>query len=253
MPIVLTAQRAAFSLLLRRVRSVYSGSFAGPVFRMMKLMAADFVVYVVDDDPDLCRLCAHLLSTVGIAVETFPSAEEFLSRPPGAVQPGSVLLTDVRMPGISGLELVERLSVSGPDLAMIVYSGYADVPMAVRALKAGAVEFIEKPFNQQQLLETIGQAREHSKRLRSEKIKRSEVLGRLASLSPREREVFGLVVQGKANKIVAAELGLSEKTIEIHRANVMRKMQAESFAHLVRMAVAVEAHSNSDVLTVSGK
>jgi len=209
-------------------------------------MSTDFLVYVVDDDADLLSLCTHMLKPAGIAVETFSSAEEFLERPVESLQPGSVLLTDVRLPGISGLELIERLSVSGVSLAIIVFSGFADVPMAVRALKAGAAEFLEKPFNQEALLEKISLARASARLARDEHFKRGEVLGCLATLSPREREVFGLIVQGKANKMVAAELGLSEKTIEIHRGNSMRKMQADSFAHLVRMAVIVEASVQTD-------
>lgn len=201
-------------------------------------MKAEFSVYIVDDDLDMRRLCAHLLGSVGIPVELFENAEAFLQAELADRQ--GVLLTDVRMPGISGLELIETLARRNTSLTMLVYSGYADVPMAVRALKAGAVEFLQKPFNQQELLEKIRQARETSRQLREVRIRRGEVMGRMATLSPREREVFKLIVTGKPNKLVANDLTLSEKTVEIHRANVMRKMEADSFAQLVRMAVIVE-------------
>jgi FixJ family two-component response regulator len=202
-------------------------------------MKAEFSVYIVDDDLDMRRLCAHLLGSVGIPVELFENAEAFLQAELSDRQ--GVLLTDVRMPGISGLELIETLARRNTSLTMLVYSGYADVPMAVRALKAGAVEFLQKPFNQQELLEKIRQAREVSKQMREVRIRRGEVMGRMATLSPREREVFKLIVTGKPNKLVANDLTLSEKTVEIHRANVMRKMEADSFAQLVRMAVIAEA------------
>jgi two-component system response regulator FixJ len=201
-------------------------------------LSGDFSVYIVDDDLDMRRLCTHLLGSVGVTVEVFENAEKFLAA--NLVDREGVLLTDVRMPGISGLELIETLTRRGTTLTMIVYSGYADVPMAVRALKAGAVEFLQKPFNQQELLEKIRHARDISRQVRETRLRRGEVLSHLATLSPREREVFKLIVMGKPNKLVANDLTLSEKTVEIHRANVMRKMEADSFAHLVRMAVLVE-------------
>ncbi len=204
-------------------------------------MKAEFSVYIVDDDLDMRRLCAHLLGSVGIPVELFENAEAFLQADLADRQ--GVLLTDVRMPGISGLELIETLARRNTSLTMLVYSGYADVPMAVRALKAGAVEFLQKPFNQQELLEKIRQARETSKQTRELRVRRGEVMGSMATLSPREREVFKLIVTGKPNKLVANDLTLSEKTVEIHRANVMRKMEADSFAQLVRMAVIAETDS----------
>jgi two-component system, LuxR family, response regulator FixJ len=209
-------------------------------------LPGDFSVYIVDDDLDMRRLCAHLLGSVGVTVEVFENAEKFLAA--NLADREGVLLTDVRMPGISGLELIETLTRRGTTLTMIVYSGYADVPMAVRALKAGAVEFLQKPFNQQELLEKIRHAREISRQVRETRLRRSEVMSHLATLSPREREVFKLIVMGKPNKLVANDLTLSEKTVEIHRANVMRKMEADSFAHLVRMAVLFE---NEIVVTES--
>jgi len=211
-------------------------------------MKAEFSVYIVDDDLDMRRLCAHLLGSVGIPVELFENAEAFLQAELSDRQ--GVLLTDVRMPGISGLELIETLARRNTSLTMLVYSGYADVPMAVRALKAGAVEFLQKPFNQQELLEKIRQARETSKQMREVRVRRGEVMGRMAILSPREREVFKLIVTGKPNKLVANDLTLSEKTVEIHRANVMRKMEADSFAQLVRMAVIAEADSQATETSV---
>ena len=211
-------------------------------------MKAEFSVYIVDDDLDMRRLCAHLLGSVGIPVELFENAEAFLQAELSDRQ--GVLLTDVRMPGISGLELIETLARRNTSLTMLVYSGYADVPMAVRALKAGAVEFLQKPFNQQELLEKIRQARETSKHMREVRVRRGEVMGRMAILSPREREVFKLIVTGKPNKLVANDLTLSEKTVEIHRANVMRKMEADSFAQLVRMAVIAEADSQATETSV---
>lgn len=201
-------------------------------------MSSDFRVYLVEDDRDMSRLCSHLLGSVGIDVAVFETAESFLEAHPGDLE--GVLLTDVRMPGISGLELIETLNRRGSSLTMIVYSAFADVPMAVRALKSGAVEFLQKPFNQQELLEKIRQAREMNREVREHRLRRSEVVERIGTLSPREKEVFKLIVTGKPNKLVATELALSEKTVEIHRSNVMRKMAADTFAHLVRMAVVAE-------------
>jgi two-component system, LuxR family, response regulator FixJ len=195
-------------------------------------------VYIVDDDDDFRDSLSILCESVGLRVESFASAREFLE---GASpeRPGCLVL-DIRMPGMSGLELQRELGERGASWPILFMTGHGDVPMAVTALKAGAFDFLTKPFSHQDLLDRIHSAMRVAEEERSRDLRREELTERFASLTPREREVMEHVVQGLANKVVANRLGISQRTVEIHRAQVMEKMAAESLADLVRMAVTLE-------------
>lgn len=193
-------------------------------------------VFVVDDDDRVRRAVRRLLESVGLAVRTFASVAEFLEEyQPSA--PGCIVL-DVRMPGLSGLDLQAMLLERQISIPVIFVTGHGTIPMSVRAMKAGAVDFIEKPFDDQTLLEAIRTALERDERQRASESERADVLRRLALLTPREREVFERVIAGRLNKQIAAELGTSEQTVKIHRGRVMAKMGADSVAQLVTMAQA---------------
>ncbi|MDD4857018.1 MAG: response regulator transcription factor [Candidatus Krumholzibacteria bacterium] len=192
------------------------------------------VVFIVDDDPDVRSLITRLIQSVGLPVEAFASSQEFLSRAKPE-EPACIVL-DIRLPGLSGLDLQERLVQSGIDVPVIFITGFGSVPQSVRAMKAGAVDFIEKPFENQTLLDAVNRALEKSRLALRRRSEMREIDERTKSLTPREYEVFVRIVSGLANKQVADELSLSEKTVKIHRANVMRKMQARTFAELVHMA-----------------
>lgn len=192
-------------------------------------------VFVVDDNPGVRNALSMLMRSVDRRVETFSSATAFLASD-GPHRPGCLVL-DIRMPGMDGMELQERLNAIESDLPIIFITAHGDVPAAVTALKGGAVDFLQKPFKDQDLLDRIEQALSHNAQVRSEHAGRDAILGRVSSLTPREHEVMDVVVAGKANKVIAAELGLSERTVEIHRSRVMRKMQANSLAELVRMVL----------------
>ena len=190
-------------------------------------------VYVVDDDDRMRRALDTLLSTVGYKTAVFSRPSEFLAtfRPDS---PGCLVL-DIRMPDMSGLELQQHLNRIGSMLPVIFITGHGDVPMAVQAMKEGAFEFIQKPFRDQDLLDRINHALKQDVETRNAVARRAEVLHRLESLTPRERQVMDLVVDGAANKVIAIDLELSERTVEIHRAKVMEKMGARSVAHLVKL------------------
>jgi FixJ family two-component response regulator len=192
-------------------------------------------VFVVDDDPAMRESLCWLIESIGLAVRTFPSADAFLAGYDAAA-PGCVVL-DVRMPGMSGLELAARLADLRSTLPVLLITGHGDVPMAVRALKNGVFDFFEKPFNDQALLERIQQAIDHDAVARQSRRHVEQFEFRLTTLSRRERQVLDLVVVGRLNKQIALELDLSEKTVETHRANAMRKMGAASLVELVRMVV----------------
>lgn len=195
-------------------------------------------VFIVDDDVAVRNAMQLLLRSVGRAAETFASGDEFLDQYDSA-RPGCLVL-DIRMPGLGGMELQERLLAMGSSIPIIFITGHADVPMAVEAMQKGAFDFIEKPVRDQDLLERIADALNADRTQRSRRENLSEIEARLSRLTKREREVMELIVAGKPNKIIAWELGASQRTIEIHRARVMDKMQARSLAELVRMSLQLE-------------
>ena len=195
---------------------------------------ADAMIFVVDDDTSMRDALQRLLRSVGLQVTTFASAQEFLHHR-GADVPGCLVL-DVRLPGLSGLDLQHELAAAQMDLPIIFITGYGDIPMTVQAMKAGAVEFLTKPFRDQDLLDAIQQALERDRVARAQRMEMAELRGRFDALTPRERDVFGLVVTGLPNKQVAAALGTSAITIKRHRAQVMHKMRVTSLAELVRIA-----------------
>jgi len=198
-------------------------------------MPPEPIVFVVDDDRAMRESLRWLLESVGLTVRTYANAADFL-REYEPTQPGCLVL-DVRMPGMSGLDLQADLVRRGTGLPTIVVTGHAEVPMAVRAVKAGAVDFIEKPFSDQLLLDRVRQALEIDRLEREVRRRREEARRRLETLTAREREVLMLVAAGKANKEIAAELGLSQKTVEVHRSHVMSKMFVDSLAELIRVAI----------------
>jgi FixJ family two-component response regulator len=200
-------------------------------------------VFVVDDDEAVRGALALLLRSVGLKAMSFDSGNAFL----GALMPewtGCVVL-DIRMPGMSGLELHEKLVERGYSLPIIFITGHGDIAMAVRAMKSGAFDFIEKPFNDQDLLDRIHRALSIEADLRTRNQLRGEVQERFQQLTPREREIMSRIVDGQANKVIAIELGLSERTVELHRAHVMEKMRASSVAELVRLALLADAEAGA--------
>ena len=198
-------------------------------------MSRELTVFVVDDDQAMRNSLKWLIESVGMQVETFDSAQAFLD----AYYParGGCLLVDVRMPGMSGLELQAYLTRREIGIPVIIITGHGDVSMAVKAMKVGAVDFIEKPFDDEELLNSIRNALQHDQKQRALRAQRSDIAARVAELTPREHEVMTLVTDGKSNKEIAAELGVSAKTVEVHRARMMDKMRADSLAELVRMAL----------------
>ena len=194
-------------------------------------------IFVVDDDSAVRDALKLLLRSVGQAVDTYGAGQEFLESY-SEDRPGCLVL-DIRMPGMSGLELQQKLNEKHSILPIIFITGHGDVPMAVEAMQAGAVDFIQKPFRDQDLIDRINQALERDISNRTALGERNDIRRRLETLTPREREVLDLVVHGKANKVIAGDLKLSQRTVEIHRARVMEKMQASSLAHLVRMVLEV--------------
>lgn len=192
------------------------------------------IVYVVDDDPSVRRAIKRLIGSAGLQVELFGSAPEFLcSTRPDAL---SCLVLDIKLPGISGLDFQRQLAEADIHIPIIFITGRGDIPMSVRAMKAGAVEFLTKPFRDQDLMDAIQLALERDRARRQQESEVRALRERFESLTPREREVLGLVVSGRLNKQIAADLGTSEITIKVHRGSIMRKMQADSLADLVSMA-----------------
>lgn len=198
-------------------------------------MPADNVVHVIDDDADVRQSLVFLLSTAGFAVQVHESAVAFLDALPGLQ--GGCVVTDIRMPRMDGLELQRRLRDLDAGLPVIVMTGHGDVPLAVEALKAGAIDFIEKPFDDEVLLSAIRSALVRRARDSERDARIAATRDRLNKLSDREREVLDRLVAGKANKVIAYELGISPRTVEVYRANVMTKMEADSLSDLVRMAL----------------
>ena len=198
------------------------------------MSATEPTVYVVDDDPSFRRSTERLIRSAGYKVQGFGTATEFLLANV-AQMPGCVVL-DVRLPGLSGLDLQRALTKTGNHLPIIFMTGHGDIPMSVRAMKAGAVEFLSKPFLDEDLLEALRQALERDRAAREQRARCAAIRQRYESLTAREHEVMALVVAGLLNKQIAGELGTVEKTIKFHRAHIMQKMGAESVATLVRMA-----------------
>jgi FixJ family two-component response regulator len=192
-------------------------------------------VFIVDDDEAVRGSLKLLLKTIGVPAQAYASAQEFLDTF-DAQRPGCLVL-DIRMPGMSGLELQEALNARGALLPIIFITGHGDVPMAVEAMQRGALDFLQKPFRDQDLLDRIHKALEKDRAGRELLGNRATIRARIAELTPREREVLALVTEGKANKVIAGDLGVSQRTVEIHRAHVMEKMGANSLAHLVRMVI----------------
>lgn len=201
------------------------------------MTAIDSIVFVVDDDRSVREGLVDLITSVGMKVKAFASAQEFLqfNRPDAA----TCLVLDVRLPGASGLDLHRQLRESEQPIPIIFITGHGDIPMSVRAMKEGALEFLPKPFRDQDLLDAIHQALAADRAAREQRAKAADVRRRYDSLTPREREVMHLVITGKLNKQIADELGTSEVTTKMHRGQVMHKMHAESVVDLLRMAEAI--------------
>jgi two-component system, LuxR family, response regulator FixJ len=200
-------------------------------------MQDSFVVHIVDDDEAVRQSLAFLLSTAGIPVRVYESATSFLHALP-SLQAGC-LITDVRMPDLTGIELLQRLKAKSIDLPVIVITGHGDIPLAVEAMKSGAIDFIEKPFAEEAILRAVRSAEERVGRQGHRSEVETALAGRFASLSERERQVLDGLVAGSANKTIAYDLGISPRTVEVYRANLMNKMQAKSLSELIRMALTI--------------
>ncbi|ODP37953.1 response regulator FixJ [Sphingomonas turrisvirgatae] len=196
-------------------------------------MASDGIVYVIDDDEAARHSLEFLLDCAEIRVRAFPSADAFLAASPPLA--GACIVTDVRMPGRSGIELVEEMKRHGADVPVIVITGHADVPLAIQAMHAGVADFIEKPFDDEVMLTAIRRVMASQADEAAQQSERRAILDRIASLSGREREVMEGLARGDANKAIAFDLGISARTVEVYRANVMLKMQAKTLSDLVRM------------------
>ncbi len=195
-------------------------------------------VFIVDDDEQVRNALRLLMESVGLNTETYASAQEYLDQF-DVDKPGCLIL-DVRMPGISGLDLQARLAAERIHPAIIIITGHGDVPMAVRAVTAGAVDFIEKPFNNQSMLDTVHKAIEQDAVQRGESSRIQDIEARYNDLTPREKEVLQFVIEGKRNKIIASELNISQSTVEAHRSRVMEKMAADTLSDLMRMALTLK-------------
>ena len=209
---------------------------------MLESRQPNAVIVIVDDDPSVREGLSSLVQSAGLQVETFASAQEFLARP-GAEAP-SCLVLDLQLPGLSGLDLQKRMTEVGLDIPIVFLTGHGNIPASVQAMKAGAVEFLTKPFDEQDLLQAIQEAIERDRQARRQHAEMRDLRDRYESLTAREREVMQHVVSGLLNKQVAAELDIAEYTVKIHRGRVMRKMHAESLADLVRMAENLEIRSH---------
>jgi len=201
-------------------------------------MASDPIVYIIDDDDSARGSLEFLLDCAGLRVRGFVSADAFLAASPSL--DGACVVTDVRMPGTNGIELLDALRGRGGEIPVIVMTGHADVPLAIQAMKAGAADFIEKPFDDELIMSAIRKAISEQSGTADARAEKQQLSGRIATLSVREREVMEALVEGKANKAIAFDLGISARTVEVYRANAMMKMHAKTLSDLVRMATIVQ-------------
>lgn len=201
---------------------------------MRQLPEPEAVIAIVDDDPSARRGLQRLIRSVGWKAETFASAQEFLARPP-AESPSCVVL-DLQLPGLSGLDLQKRMAAAELEIPIVFLTGHGSIPASVQAMKAGAVEFLTKPVDEQELLRAIQEAVERYRGTRQQRVEMSELRARYESLTAREQEVMQQVISGMLNKQIAAELNITEDTVKFHRGHIMRKMRSDSLADLVRMA-----------------
>jgi two-component system, LuxR family, response regulator FixJ len=206
------------------------------------MASSEATVFIVDDDEAVRDSLGLLLRSVGYRARCYAGAKEFLK----AFDPRDYgcLVLDIRMPGMTGLELQKHLTEIGCNIPIVFITGHGDIPMAVEAVRQGAVDFLQKPFQDQELVDRISDAMKQAAAQREGELERLQILDRIESLTAREKQVMGQVVLGKANKVIAGDLGVSQRTVEIHRARVMEKMQANSLAHLVRMVMVAEAQAS---------
>ena len=219
-------------LVMSKAEPLFSSP--SPSIWVVRMSDNQTTVFVVDDDDAVRDSLMDLVDSVGLKTEGFPNAQVFLNAYDASRR--GCLVLDIRMPGMSGLELQEKLSELNSSLPIIFITGHGDIPMAVRAIQRGAVDFIQKPFRDQELLDRINDALEKSTQTQAVKAEQQEFDRHVQTLTQREREVMEMIVNGKANKVIAIDLGLSQRTVELHRARVMEKMKARTLADLVRMA-----------------
>ena len=201
------------------------------------------LIYLVDDDEAVRDSLGMLFKSIGLAHEAYASALDFLQH--YDVARPACLVADIRMPGLSGLELQQRLHEQRAEIPIIFITGHGDVPMAVTAMKSGAADFIQKPFRDQDLIDRINKALDHDREHRKSRAEQNEIRARLALLTPREKEVMERVVRGQANKVIAMDLGVSQRTVELHRARVMRKLKMRSLAELVHAVDKISSRTTS--------
>jgi RNA polymerase sigma factor (sigma-70 family) len=207
---------------------------------------ANPIVFIVDDDADVCQALSDLIKSVGLRTETFTTAADFLKI--SLPEEASCLILDVRLPGLSGLDFQSELGLAKNNIPIIFITGHGDIPMTVKAMKAGAIDFLTKPFREQDLLDAIRVALDRDRAQREDEKEALDLRARFDALSPREKDVLALVTAGLMNKQVAGEMGVSEVTVKVHRHNLMKKLSAQSLADLVRMADFLRVSRSDDVV-----